>query len=457
MNRLRRWLGALATLSLAALLVSACSSGGGNGSQSNTVGYAKDQPKVTINFWYMPNGSAPDDYFKAEAQAFNAEHPNIEVVGTRIDWGDAFTKITAALTGGVGPDVTQLGTTWVGAFSKTGGLHEFSSAEIDGLGGKSAFVSASWNTSGIVGSNKTTSIPWFIDTRAVYYRSDVLKDLNIDPQSAFKDWDSTEATLAKIKAAGKIQALGVPGKNDFNVPHNFAPWIWGAGGDYVSSDGSKPMIADDASVDGVERYQKLAATYVDPAVLQKNTPDVEAMFAQGRFAVTFSGPWLAQQLQTPKAQGGYSEDVTAKAGFGTVSFPTGPKAHAVFFGGSNLALLNSSKHSAAAYEWIRWLTSDKGQTSYVPKVGLWPARTSAGSASVFSGNTYLTAFSSQLQFGRAYPIVPSWGPIETALVADMGKVWDGVAQKKGPLTRAEVKDLMTKAGQDVQAAINQSK
>ena len=456
MNRLRSGLGALATISLAALLVSACSSGGG-GPQGTTVGYAKDQPKVQISFWYMPNGSAPDDYFKAEAQAFNAEHPNIEVQGTRVDCGDAVHNITAALTGGVGPDVTQLGTTWVGAFSKTGGLHEFSSAEIDGLGGKSAFVPASWNTSGIVGSSKTTAIPWFIDTRAVYYRADVLKDLNIDPQSAFKDWDSTEQTLAKIKAAGKIQALGVPGKNDFNVPHNFAPWIWGAGGDYVSTDGSKPMIADDASVDGVDRYQRLAATYVDPAVLQKSTPDVEAMFGQGRFAVTFSGPWLAQQLQTPKAQGGLGDDVTAKAGFGTVSFPTGPKAHAVFFGGSNLALLKSSKHPEAAYEWIRWLSGDKGQASYVPKVGLWPARVSAGSASVFTSNQYLTAFSSQLQFGRAYPIVPAWGPIETALVADMGKVWDGVAQRNGPLTRDQVKDLMTKASQDVQAAINQSK
>src|SRR5437588_6672337 len=126
---------------MSALLVMAC--GGNNGTTtSSTVGYDKSQPKVKVTFWYMPNGSAPNDYFKAEAAAFNAAHPNIQVEGTLVDWSDAFSKITASLTSGVGPDVSQLGTTWVGAFSKTGGLHQFSQPEIDGLGGKSAFVPA---------------------------------------------------------------------------------------------------------------------------------------------------------------------------------------------------------------------------------------------------------------------------------------------------------------------------
>ena len=125
--------GAIAAIALVALLATACSSTG-TGTSSASVGYGKDQPKVKVAFWYMPNGSAPNDYFKAEAAAFNAAHPNIEVDGTLVDWGDAFTKITAALTSGVGPDVTQLGTTWVGAFSRSGGTF---AAKADGGGGSS--------------------------------------------------------------------------------------------------------------------------------------------------------------------------------------------------------------------------------------------------------------------------------------------------------------------------------
>jgi multiple sugar transport system substrate-binding protein len=442
-------------VALASLLVMACGSGNGGSSGSTSVGYGTSQPKVKISFWYMPNGAAPKDYFQAEADAFMAAHPNIQVDGTLVDWGDAFSKITTALTSGVGPDVTQLGTTWVGAFSKTGGLHSFSQAEIDGLGGKSAFVPGAWASSSLVNSGQTTAIPWFIDTRAIYYRTDVLKSLNIDPATAFQTWDSFDQTLAKIQAAGKVQAFGIPGKNAYDVVHNFAPFVWGAGGDYVNGNGTKSTVGADAAVDGVYEYTTLASKYVDKAVLGKSNNDVEALYAAGKFAVTTDGPWLAQQLQQPTAQGGYADGVTAKAGFGTAPFPAGPKDHKVFFGGSNVAVMKSSKQEAAAYEWVRWLT-DKGQPTYVPKVGMWPSRVSAGTTPVFANNPYDTAFKDQLQFGKSYPMIAAWGPIETALVKDFGSLWDQVSQSSGPVPRSVVKDDMTKAAQDIDAAIQQS-
>ncbi|HEY7201608.1 MAG TPA: extracellular solute-binding protein [Candidatus Dormibacteraeota bacterium] len=458
MSSLRRSLGATALVALSALLVMAC---GGNSTSSSsgnggTVGYAASQPKVKITFWYMPNGAAPNDYFKAEAAAFNAAHPNIEVEGTLVDWGDAFNKITTALTSGVGPDVTQLGTTWVGAFSKTGGLHPFSKGEVDGLGGSSAFVPGAWASSSLVGSGQTTAIPWFIDTRAIYYRADVLNRLGIDPATAFSTWDAMDQTLGKIKAEGKIQPFGIPGKNAYDVVHNFAPWVWGAGGDYVNADGTKSQIGSDASVDGVFQFESLAAKYVDKAVLQKGNSDVEAAFGAGQFAVTTDGPWLAQQLQAPKASGGFGDDVTAKAGFGTAPYPAGPKDHKVFFGGSNLAIMKSSKQEAAAYEWVRWLTN-QGQPTYVSKVGMWPARGLSANASVFAADKYDTAFKNQLQFGKSYPMIAAWGPIETALVKDFGNLWDQVSQANGPVPRDTVKSDMGKAAQDVDAAIQQSK
>src|SRR5207247_6264235 len=202
------------------------------------------------------------------------------------------------------------------------------------------------------------------------------------------------------------------------------PWLGGAPRAFVGANGTRPLIAEPASVDGVYAYQQLAATYADPAVMQKNTNDVEALFAAGRFAVTFGSPSLAQALQAPKSQGGYADDVTARAGFGTQPFPAGPKAHAVFFGGSNLAVLKSSRQQAAAYEWVRWLTSDQGQASYVAKVGAYPARVSAGSAGVFTSSPYLPAFKSQLQYGRAYPITPAWGTIETSTAPALANVCD---------------------------------
>jgi multiple sugar transport system substrate-binding protein len=454
--RLKRMGVGLAVLVAGTLVAAACGSGS-NSTSSSSVGYGKDQPKVTINFWYMPNGSEPDQYFRDEAASFEAAHPNISVQGTNVSWSDALNKLTAAVTSGVGPDVTQVGTTWVGTLSKAGGLHAFSQAEIDGMGGSGAYNSASWKTGEMSGSSQLTAAPWFIDTRAIYYRKDVLQKLGIDPNTAFKDWNSFDATLAKIKTSGGgVGALGMPGKKAFDVVHNVAPWVWGAGGDYLNKDGTKATMNSPATVDGVNELQTLAGKYVDPAVLQQDNNTVEAMFAQGKFAVMFDGSFLAQQLTVPASQQGYQGSVAETAGVGTEPFPSGPKANNVFFGGSNLGIMKSSKHEAAAYEWVRWLTGEKAQESYVNKVGLIPARTSAAKASVFTQNQNLQAFLNQLSRGRSYPTIAAWGQIESALVADFGKMYDGISQANGPLPKSQVQQLMEQANQDATAAIQQS-
>src|SRR5207237_6187044 len=122
---------------------------------------------------------------------------------------------------------------------------------------KIAFVPLAWPTV------KATSIPWFIDTRVVYYLADILKDLNIDPANAFSNGEAFDHTLDAIKISKKISPLGIAGRNDSNPVASFAPWIWEAGGSLLSDDGSKPTINQSASVDGVDEFQRFGVRYVD--------------------------------------------------------------------------------------------------------------------------------------------------------------------------------------------------
>jgi len=36
-----------------------------------------------------------------------------------------------------------------------------------------------------------------------------------------------------------VDPLGIPGKNNWNVIHNFVPWIWADGGELLSPDRKK--------------------------------------------------------------------------------------------------------------------------------------------------------------------------------------------------------------------------
>jgi multiple sugar transport system substrate-binding protein len=236
-----RW---LATGAAALILAAAC----GGSSPSTTA-------TTTINFWYLANGAQPDQHFQEAAKAFETQHPDIRVKGTKI------ATMPSSLAGANAPDVIELNRDWVAAITATGALHELSADEVQGLGGSSAFVPGSWP------SGKTTSIPWFIDTRAIYYRADILQALNIDPANAFNDWGAFDRTLDAIKTSGKIPPLGIAGKNDSNIAAAFAPWIWEAGGSLTNEDGTKPTINEPRSTDGVDEYQRLGGRYVDPAVL----------------------------------------------------------------------------------------------------------------------------------------------------------------------------------------------
>ncbi|HKW71895.1 MAG TPA: extracellular solute-binding protein [Candidatus Dormibacteraeota bacterium] len=411
-----------------ALVLAACSASPGSSAST------------TISFWYVAGATQSDQAFQQVAHAFQAKNPTVEVKGTALSGADAYSKLLAATTSANGPDVIAINASWAGAFAGAGGLHEFTAAEVQSLGGSAAFVPAAWASSGAYKSGKTTSIPWFIDTRAVYYRADVLQHLGIDPANAFSNWEALDHTLTAIKTSHSIPALGIAGKNDANPAANLAPWIWEAGGSFVSDDGKTPTINSSLSVDGVDEYQRFGGKYVDAHVLQQTTATVEKMFADGQFAVTFSGPWLASKLQGSQ--------------FGVAPFPTGHRGQVVFAGASNLAIPARSKHMSAAMDWVHWLVSAEGQTSYVPRVGMYPALVSAADSTAFTSNRYFAAFKSQISAGRAFPALPAWPKVETAMVPHLGMIWDDVIAGGEPVAKDHLKTLLDKAAADMQAALS---
>src|SRR2546430_9433979 len=103
---------------------------------------ASNSTATTIDFWYVPTGAQPDQYFQDAAKSFHAQHPDIEVKGTKIAPGDAYTKMHAALTGASagGPDVMQVDMSWVGAFAATAAMREFTADEGQNPTASTAFL-----------------------------------------------------------------------------------------------------------------------------------------------------------------------------------------------------------------------------------------------------------------------------------------------------------------------------
>jgi len=155
----------------------------------------------TINVWAMgTEGEKLQDFVKD----FETANPDATVKVTAVPWEAAHDKISAAIASGKTPDVSLIGTTWMGEFAKAGGLDPTP----DGLVKDSDFYGGAWGST-VVG-NTSYGVPWYVETRVLYYRTDLAKKAGWDKAPA--TWDEAELLLVSMTSAGgtaDAERLGV--------------------------------------------------------------------------------------------------------------------------------------------------------------------------------------------------------------------------------------------------------
>lgn len=420
-------------------------------------------PNISQNLelWIMDNSARPADDLQKMLFDFYAKNPGLKINITVLDWNSGYEQILNAIADGKGPDVVQLGWSWIGAMAATKGLRPFSEAELATMDGAENFAPVAWNTTHSVGSTDTVAIPWFVDTRAIYYRTDVLQKTGLDPATAFRTWDNFADTLRKMKDTGLVKApLAYPGKGDWNVVQNLAPWIWSAGGDLMTPDLSQATFNNDAGVRGVQFYAGLYNQgLVLKEALDKNTSEVEAYFRDGTVGAIISGPWLLRGAKLNKGadDSGFAGSLAAR-NLGVAQLPAGPGGSKPFVGGSNLAILKNSKNPETALRLVQFLVSRKAQAEYASVSGFLPATAAAQSDQALANDRFYRVFLQSVKDGKTYPTLPAWVTIETGLVKGLGGLWDDVAAARaGSLDPATVKNRLNAAAQQVDSILQVSR
>ncbi|WP_265443483.1 sugar ABC transporter substrate-binding protein [Acetivibrio straminisolvens] len=407
---------------------------------------------VTLTLWIMPNSNTADQDFLNAIKPFTDANPHITVQPTVVDWGAAWTKITAAATSGEAPDLTQLGSTWTAAIGAMGAL-----VDLNGKIDTSVFVDSTLQSAGIRGTEQIYGMPWFAETRALYYRTDAAEKAGVNPETDFATWDKYKEALKKLNNieidGQKLPALGMPGKNDWNVIHNFAWWIYGAGGDLISEDGKTATFASEAALEGIKFYSELAVEgLMDKPSLEKNTSDIESTFCSGGYATSFMGPWVISTLKRNKAEQGI--DLVDKVG--VTMIPEGPKGRYAFLGGSNIAIFKSSKNQEAALELVKYLSTKEAQVAYSKVTNMLPTVKAAYEDPYFESDAMVKVFKDQLQFAKHYASIPGWAPSETYFQQGLSKIWDNAMGIEGAYSFEKTKEIVKEVETQVNKVLQDS-
>lgn len=348
----------------------------------------------------------------------------IHVILQKQNWDTAWNEITHNAIYRTGPDISEIGTTWISDLVIMDVLHPFSKSEIHELTASEPFLEPSWQACVAVSDQKVWAIPWLADSRVIYYRQDLLEKAGINPDSAFETPESLiqnfSILLERFNADPKWPAPWVvPTQRCRNTLHHIASWVWKAGGDFLSPDGRTAMFHKPESIDGFARYFELGR-YLAKEAHNLDIFSSDEEYIQGRAAATISGQWLLCKTNML--------DVVAENT--AIAFPFGVP----FVGGSSLMIWHHTAHPREALALVNYLTSPEVQRKCrLEDIGLFSTRkhvldeiahqkTSLQRASLYE------QIIQGLESGRSFHLAYLWGMSEERLNNTLGHIWEKVLQ-----------------------------
>lgn len=368
---------------------------------------------VTIQFWAI---GAEGDNIKALIPEFERKNPGIQVRVQALPWTAAHEKLLTAFAGNSMPDLFQLGTTWVPEFHLLSAIQDLRPwmAQSSTLREESYFPGI-WATncvdSGVFG------IPWYVDTRVLFYRRDLLEAAGYaHPPTT---WDEWKEVARAVKALG---AKGGEGRYAILLPTN--EWVPSAilgfqkGATFLKDRNTRGNFTDSSFVKAFEFYCSFFREGLAPVGIT-HVVNVYQGFAEGFFSMYVTGPWNVGEFRRrlpPDMQGKW---MTA-----ALPGPVGGRPGNSLAGGSSLVMSRTAEYKDAVWKLIEYLSEPDQQRAFYRITGNLPARKEVWNDSVLANDLYTHAFRVQLNHVTAPPTIPEWEQIAMKLqeAAEVGSV-----------------------------------
>ncbi|GAA2738109.1 sugar ABC transporter substrate-binding protein [Pedococcus aerophilus] len=394
---------AVATMTAAALTLTACGrdSGGGDAAAETGKEISAGKATGTITVWAM---GAEGEKLPALAKDFEAANPGAKVNVTAIPWDAAHDKFTTAITAGKTPDAAMVGTTWMGEFAGLDALDP-TPKSID----TTQFFEGAQNTTKV--GDTSYGIPWYVETRLVYYRTDLAEKAGFT--EAPKTWEELKAMAKGMQdKAGAKYGIGLQAGGTGSW-QTVMPFAWSNGAKLTTDDGKGYNFDSPEIKEAVEYYK----SYFDEGIADKAapaTPTTEPDFASGKVPMFISGPWMMSAVEKVGGEG-------FKDKYAVAPMPT-KKTSSSFVGGSDFVVFKNSKQRDTAWKFVQFLADPKTQAKWYTQSTDLPSVQTAWQDPSISADKKLAVFGEQLKTAQAPPSFATWEQVVAQFDTELEKV-----------------------------------
>ena len=153
------------------------------------------------------------------------ENPGVKVNVTPVDWGQAVAKLQTAIAGGADAGRQPDGHRHDGPVRR-----DRRPRARPGELRPGAFFEGAWNTNVVDGT--AYGVPWYVETRLLYYRKDIAEKAGITAPPA--TWDDLKAMAKAMQEKGGAKwGISLGTKNW----QEYFPFLWSNGGDVTDGTG----------------------------------------------------------------------------------------------------------------------------------------------------------------------------------------------------------------------------
>ncbi len=361
---------------------------------------------TTLQFWdNQQTESGLSQYQKEAVKRFEAENPGIKVNVVTVPYPEYQQRLLTAVQGGNAPDVSTVDQIWNAAFAVAGAIEP-----LDDLAGRAGikpdeFFKGAWDSANYDG--KLWGIPFNVDVWSfTYYNKKLFGEAGVDPASA-TTWEGLLAAGKKLTDPAKgrfgVGLFAHKGEDTVVVMDSF---IYSNGGSVLDAQG-KCALAQPAAVQALQ-YMASLAPYAPKGILNAASGDMRELFLNGSLATEFWPALEQPTLQKSKLDWDFVVG-TAPAG----KTPVGT------YGGWNLVVYKASKHQAAAWKFVRFLTRPDVNGAVVDLI---PANVQAAKEFLAKNRKHPDLIMAHLNNARPRPLSPRYlevSDIEVALAQDV--------------------------------------
>lgn len=332
---------------------------------------------------------------------FERLNPGIKVKVQQIPWTAAQEKLVTAFASDNTPDACQLGNTWVPQFAALNAIVSLNKLVSNSdLINKERYFEGIWETNVIDG--KVFGIPWYMDTRVIYYREDVFEKVGYNEPP--KNWNELFDLSKKIKSLHPNEE-----KYAIYLPTNeWAPFVMfgmEAGSSLLKNENTLGNFSSKEFTTAFKYLVEFHKQNLAPVGISQVT-NVYQAFAEEYFTMYISGPWNIPEFKKWMKDDLADKWMTAPMPGYSIDYPGVSLA-----GGSSLVIFENSKYKKEVWKFFEFLSQVKTQIEFYTMLNNLPSVKEAWENPIFKNDPYMQAFYKQFTNVRATPKIPEWEQI----------------------------------------------